>query len=163
MSKRKGFTLIELLAVLVILAIIALIITPIITNLIKDARIKSAEDATMGLVRSIETYYGREMMKSNGKFNDNQTKIIYFDGTKNASDNTDGDSLIEYNGFKVTQGEISITRYGEILTNGCSNKPLIINGYYCVYNDYFNDYKKTATCMEKSDFEELRDDGRCLN
>jgi len=36
--KNKGFTLIELLAVIVILAIIALIATPIILNIIEDAR-----------------------------------------------------------------------------------------------------------------------------
>ena len=35
---KKGFTLIELLAVIVILAIIALIATPIILNIINDAR-----------------------------------------------------------------------------------------------------------------------------
>ncbi len=35
---RKGFTLIELLAVIVILAIIALIATPVILNIINDAR-----------------------------------------------------------------------------------------------------------------------------
>ncbi len=39
--KKKGFTLIELLAVIIILAIIALIATPIILNVIDDAR-KSA-------------------------------------------------------------------------------------------------------------------------
>ena len=38
---KKGFTLIELLAVIIILAIIALIATPIILNVIEDAR-KSA-------------------------------------------------------------------------------------------------------------------------
>ena len=38
---KKGFTLIELLAVIIILAIIALIATPIVLNVINDAR-KSA-------------------------------------------------------------------------------------------------------------------------
>ena len=47
--KRKGFTLIELLAVIVILAIIALIATPIILNIISDAREESNK-------RSIELY-----------------------------------------------------------------------------------------------------------
>ena len=35
---KKGFTLIELLAVIVILAIIMLIATPIILNVVEDAR-----------------------------------------------------------------------------------------------------------------------------
>jgi len=47
--KKNGFTLIELLAVIVILAIIALIATPIILNIINDARKESQE-------RSVELY-----------------------------------------------------------------------------------------------------------
>lgn len=47
--KNKGFTLIELLAVIVILAIIALIATPLILNIISDAREESNK-------RSIELY-----------------------------------------------------------------------------------------------------------
>ena len=48
--KNKGFTLIELLAVIVILAIIALIATPIIINIINDAR-------TQAKTRSAELVY----------------------------------------------------------------------------------------------------------
>ena len=47
---NKGFTLIELLAVIVILAIIALIATPIIINIINDAR-------TQAKKRSAELVY----------------------------------------------------------------------------------------------------------
>jgi len=47
--KRNGFTLIELLAVIVILAIIALIATPIILNIVNDAKRESQE-------RSVELY-----------------------------------------------------------------------------------------------------------
>ena len=38
---KKGFTLIELLAVIIILAIVALIATPIILNVINDARVSA--------------------------------------------------------------------------------------------------------------------------
>lgn len=48
-SNKKGFTLIELLAVIVILAVIALITTPIVLNLINDAK----ESANL---RSVEAY-----------------------------------------------------------------------------------------------------------
>ena len=44
MKNTKGFTLIELLAVIIVLAIIALIATPIIFNVIENAKIKSMEN-----------------------------------------------------------------------------------------------------------------------
>ncbi len=40
--KKKGFTLIELLAIIIILAIVALVATPIIINVVDDARDKAA-------------------------------------------------------------------------------------------------------------------------
>ena len=51
--RKKGFTIIELIGVLVIMAIIALIVTPLVMNIIRKARI--SEDK-----RSIDAY-GRSM------------------------------------------------------------------------------------------------------
>ena len=51
---KKGFTLIELLAVIVILAIIMLIATPIILNVVEDARQGAARSSAMGYVNAIE-------------------------------------------------------------------------------------------------------------
>ena len=56
MKKKKGFTLIELLAVIVILAIIALIATPIVLNMIKNARKSAAKSSSLGYIDSIEKY-----------------------------------------------------------------------------------------------------------
>ena len=53
-TNKKGLTLIELLAVIVILAIIALIATPIVTNIINDARKEAAKDSTYEYVKAIE-------------------------------------------------------------------------------------------------------------
>ena len=53
-QNKKGFTLIELLAVIVILAIIALIATPIILNMINEARKSSAKSSTLGYIDAIE-------------------------------------------------------------------------------------------------------------
>ena len=60
---KKGFTLIELLAVIIILAIIALIATPIILNVIDDAK-KSAGLSEANMIYSgIENYCSVEEMK----------------------------------------------------------------------------------------------------
>ena len=47
--KKRGFTIIELLAVIIILAVVALIMTPIVANIIKDAKVGAVE-------RSAEIY-----------------------------------------------------------------------------------------------------------
>lgn len=52
----KGFTLIELLAVIVILAIIALIATPIILNMINDAKKSADKDSAYAYIDAAEKY-----------------------------------------------------------------------------------------------------------
>ncbi len=54
MKKKQGFTLIELLAVIVILAIIALIATPIILNVIDQAKKGTIKETVNGYIKSIE-------------------------------------------------------------------------------------------------------------
>lgn len=54
MKKRNGFTLVELLAVIVILALIALIATPIILNIINDAKKSSIKQSAIGYVDAVE-------------------------------------------------------------------------------------------------------------
>lgn len=67
-QNNKGFTLIELLAVIVILAIIALIATPIILNMINDARKSAAKDSAYAYLDAAETYVAMNAMytTSNG-------------------------------------------------------------------------------------------------
>ena len=67
-QNKKGFTLIELLAVIVILAIIALIATPIILNMINDAKKSAAVDSAYGYTKAVETYVSMSSMSgaSNG-------------------------------------------------------------------------------------------------
>ena len=55
-EKNKGFTLVELLAVIVILALIALIATPIILNIIKDAKRSAAKNSAYGYIDAVEKY-----------------------------------------------------------------------------------------------------------
>ena len=67
--KKKGFTLIELLAVIVVLAIIALIATPIVLNLINNAKEGAAKSSATAYVKAVENGVVQELVKnSNGKY-----------------------------------------------------------------------------------------------
>ena len=57
-QNKKGFTLIELLAVIVILAIIALIATPIVLNMINQAKKSAARSAALGYIEAVEFNIG---------------------------------------------------------------------------------------------------------
>ncbi len=61
--KNKGFTLIELLAVIVIMAIIMLIATPLIVNVINDAKKGAFKNAAYGLVKAGENEYMSNQLK----------------------------------------------------------------------------------------------------
>jgi len=53
---KKGFTLIELLAVIIILAIVALIATPIVLDVVDDARISAAKSEAAMIVSGVNNY-----------------------------------------------------------------------------------------------------------
>ena len=65
-TNKKGFTLLELLAVIVILAIIALIATPIVLNMINNAKKSAAVDSAYGYIKAIE--YNNTMAEMNKKY-----------------------------------------------------------------------------------------------
>ena len=54
MKKKRAFTLIELIAVLVILAILALIVTPLVMNIIRKAKISADKRSVDAYGRSVE-------------------------------------------------------------------------------------------------------------
>ena len=63
--KKKAFTLIELIAVLVILAILALIVTPLVMNIIRKARISADKRSVDAYGRSVDGYtYGNDKSPS---------------------------------------------------------------------------------------------------
>jgi len=53
---KKGFTLIELLAVIIILAIVALIATPIVLDVVDDARTSAAKSEASMIVSGVNNY-----------------------------------------------------------------------------------------------------------
>ena len=62
MRNKKGFTLIELLAVIIILAVIALIATPIVLNVVDNARKSANKDSAYGLLDSAKLYYMESLL-----------------------------------------------------------------------------------------------------
>ena len=55
--KKKAFTLIELLAVIIILAVIALIATPVVLNVIENAKEEAFKDSIYGAIDAAKYYY----------------------------------------------------------------------------------------------------------
>ena len=69
--KRRGFTLIELIAVLVIMAIIALIVTPLVMNIIRKAKISARKRSVDAYGRSVELAIASYLMDT-GTFPTNE-------------------------------------------------------------------------------------------
>lgn len=72
-NKKLGFTLIELLAVIIILTIIALIATPIILNVIEEAKISAGRSEANMILEGINNYCATENIKY--QIDSNYTKI----------------------------------------------------------------------------------------
>ena len=123
---KKGFTLIELLAVIVILAVIALIATPIILNIIEDARKNSVKSSAQlyvdGLTKQIATknmtsaFNPSSCTVSSGNVTCDGTQLDYtVDGDKpNSGTITFNNGVVSgytlnISGYTVTKSENTIT------------------------------------------------------
>ena len=80
MKNKLGFTLIELLAVIIILAIVALIATPIVLDVIEDARISAGRSEANMILGGINNYCASEEMKA--QLDSNYTRICTLDMDK---------------------------------------------------------------------------------
>jgi type IV pilus assembly protein PilA len=124
MKNKKGFTLIELLAVIVILAIIALIATPIVLNMINNARKKAAESSAYGFIDAIEY--------NNGFAQTEQAGYTEING-----ENLDATSInVKMKGKKPTSGTVTIVD-GKV-----TNANICVEGYTVVYEK--NDVTSTT-------------------
>lgn len=121
---KKGFTLIELLAVIVILAIVALIATPIILDIIKDAKEQSTMRSAENYIDAIEQAIVRKNLRE--KFNPIRCEII--------SDRLDCDGIpleVEIDGEAPKEGTIIKLENGKV-TNGTT---IIIGGLNLIVED----------------------------
>ncbi len=99
-KKEKGFTLIELLAVIIILAIVALIATPIILDVVEDAR-KSAGLSEANMIYSgINNYCATEEIKV--QMNSSYTAIC-----KSGMLTTDVEKMVNLGNAEVLEIEYS--------------------------------------------------------
>ena len=123
--KNKGFTLIELLAVIVILAIIAIIATPVILNIIDDAKKESGE-------RSVELY---SSAIKNGilshQLNGNEVSAgIYTPSDGGKTLTKDGVTIkVDYDGARVECTTVEIYENGNIYLKECT-----VNGETVTYS-----------------------------
>ena len=118
MKNKKGFTLIELLAVIVILAIIALIATPIILNMIENAKKGAAKDSAYGYIEAID------FQNSMSGIDNEKYKMV---GPGQDLDVTGLD--VKVKGTRPTSGTVTIDSSGRVI-----NAELCINNYIVTYD-----------------------------
>lgn len=103
-NNKKGFTLVELLAVIVILAIIALIATPIILNVIDDAKTNAAKNSAYGYIDALEKANAQDMLSSESINVLSGAYTIASDGTLTYSEKP---VSVKFKGTKPTGGTLT--------------------------------------------------------
>ncbi len=109
--KEKAFTLIELIATLVIMAIIALIVTPLVMNIIKKARISADKRSVDAYGRSIELAIAGYLLDT-GKFPTEVSQLT-----------------IEYSGNEVVCDTTQIKSDSSLYLAGCTVNGRNVEGY----------------------------------
>ena len=154
--KKKGFTLIELLAVIVVLAIIALIATPIVLNLINNAKEGAAKSSATAYVKAVENGVVQELLNSNdqsytGRFEIDSTGLK-LRGESNCKTIHDE----KYNIDIVKCPEITVDVSGKLPESGSyvllDENGTVTNGYFTIDNYYIaysNGVAKVVNNKEK--------------
>ena len=110
-SKKNAFTLIELVAVLVIMAIIALIVTPLVMNIIRSAKISADKRSVDAYGRSIELAIAGYLMDT-GSFPTDINQLT-----------------IEYSGDEVVCTTTKLNSDSSIYLAGCTVAGRSVEGY----------------------------------
>ena len=138
MNLKKGFTLIELLAVIIILAIVALIATPIILDVVEDARKSAGLSESNMIYTSINNYCTSiEMKKQLGTLGENDVDC----GSKTSFTTEEiskmvnlGNATIESNSYangKLTSLVVISNKHTYVL---CSNGSMALESDGCESN-----------------------------
>ena len=101
-KNKRAFTLIELIAVLVIMAILALIVTPLVMNIIRKARVAADKRSIDAYGRSIELAIAGYLL-DNGKFPTDVSELT-----------------IEYSGNKVECSTTQLNSDSSVYLTGCT-------------------------------------------
>ena len=110
-KKMKGFTLIELIAVLVIMAILALIVTPLVMNIIKKAKVSADKRSIDAYGRSIEIAIASYLL-DNGTFPTSIDQLT-----------------IEYSGEEVVCTTTQLNSDSSVYLAGCTVGGRSVEGY----------------------------------
>ena len=134
-EKNKGFTLVELLAVIVILALIALIATPIILNVINDAKKQAAKDSAYGYMDAVEKYIVSSELEDKS-IQDGTYRVEELNKKISVKGSTPDNGNIEIKNSSVKSYDIGIDGY--VVRNGkvekVSTTKKIENGTAVYYN-----------------------------
>ena len=128
---KKGFTLIELLAVIVILAIIAVIATPIVLDIINDAKQSSKLRSVDNILKGAELYVSKGLMDK-----------------ENLNGNIYGEVIKIIDGENPDSGNISVNSKGEVAFSFKYDNYCYTKGY----TDEDIKVEKTDTCITPIDY-----------
>ena len=110
--RKRGFTLIELIAVLVIMAILALIVTPLVMNIIRKAKLAADKRSIDAYGRSIELAIAGYLL-DNGKFPTDVNQLS-----------------IEYSGDEVICSTTQLNDDSSVYLTGCTVKGKTVDYAY---------------------------------
>ena len=141
MKRTKGFTLIELLAVIVILAIIALIATPIVLNMINQAKKSAARSAALGYIEAVEYNIGIEEIGDELSYNQKFDGMVLTVPRKQFETATKGikagDGIWDVNTFKKmglkVKGKAPVSGYLAIQNRKVVGANLCMTDYFVEY------------------------------
>ena len=147
-EKNKGFTLVELLAVIVILALIALIATPIILNVINDAKKQAAKDSAYGYMDAVEKYIVSSELEDKS-IQDGRYSVEELNKKISVKGSTPDNGNIEIKNSSVKSYDIGIDGY--VVRNGkvekVSTTKKIENGTAVYYNPVYGEKCKSSEAV----------------